>query len=330
MSFIGQLDLFAQQPQLIRHELSATNLNHFTVHAADQPDLESDLIGLRNNRGEVLVSLPGRHNRLVSEQARRRVLLETAFSQGRLLTGLQLLGLKLANVRLIGTERMDLTCATLTNAIVTGGRLWADLRGSTLADMVVSQADWHGCQLTDCHLTGVKVVGSNFQTVSFRRSNLAKAHFQDCQLQMSDLSFCHLHQASLKGSDLSGCDLRHADLTGCDVRGTYLRGISTSVSVLETANLKPIRQRIQHVVLAYPLLKLVWVAALDAGHWQAGSAQSLSDFLSRCLGYRVGAGWQNAHGTTEWIIWQFLRSIQLGERPNSHPLANLLYKWVFL
>ncbi|MCX6213747.1 pentapeptide repeat-containing protein [Spirosoma sp.] len=330
MTLVSQLDLFAQQPQLIRYDLSGTNYSRFTVDDADRPDQESGQIDLRNDRGEVLVSLQSRRNRSVSEQARRRLLLETAFSQGRVLAGLQLPGLKLVQVHLVGTRRMDLTGASLTKALVTAGRMWADLRGSTLTDLAASGVDWHGSQLADCQLTGARVTGSNFQSVSFCRSNLEKAHFLDCQLQMSYLSWCHLHQASLKGSDLSGCDLRYTDLTGCDVRGTYLRGISISVAALEKANLKPIRQRIQHLVLAYPLLKPVWVAALEAGHWQAGSAESLSDFLSRCLGYRVGAGWQNVPGSTEWIIWQFLRSIQTGERPTSHSLANLLYKWVSL
>jgi len=330
MSLVSQLDLFAQQPQLIRYELSGTNHSRFTADDADRPDQESGQIDLRNDRGDVLISLPSRRNRSVSEQARRRFLLEKAFCQGRVLAGLQLPGLRLVHVHLVGNRRMDITCATLPKALVTAGRLWADLRGSTLTDLVASQADWHGSQLADCQLTGVRVTESNFQSVSFRRSNLEKAHFLDCQLQMSDLSGCQLRHASLKGSDLSGCDLRYADLKGCDIRGTYLRGISISVAVLEKANLKPIRQRIQHLVWAYPVLKPVWLAALEAGHWQAGSAESLSDFLTRCLGYRVGAGWQNVHGSTEWVIWQFLRSIQTGERPHSHPLANLLYKWVSL
>lgn len=154
-------------------------------------------------------------------------------------------------------------------------------------------------QLADCQLTGARVTSSNLHSISTRRSNLTKAHFQDCQLRMSEVSFCQLHHANLRGSDLSGCDLRHADLTGCDIRGTDLRGISVSVDALENANLKPIRQRIQHLIQAYPLLKPAWITALETGNWEAGSSINVSDFLSTCLGCRVGAGWQNVHGSTE-------------------------------
>ena len=328
MSSTVQLDLFAQQPQLIRYELSGTNSNRFTVDNMSQFAHELDQVGLVNDRGQSLISLPIRRTRSVSEKTHRRVLLETAFSQGRALAGLKLSGLKLENVHLAGTKRMDLAKATLTNAIFTGGRLWADLQQSTFTALVVTQADWHGCLLPDCQLAGARFLGSTLHSVNFRRSILSKANLQQCQLWMSDLSFCQLQQAKFTGSDLSGCDLRHANLTGCDFRGTVLRGISTTVFDLEKANLRPIRQRVQDLVMAYPSLKPVWVASLEAGHWQAGSAVSLSDFLSQCLGCRVGAGWQNVPGSTEWIIWQFVRSIQSGERPDSHPLAHLLYKWL--
>lgn len=132
MSSIGQLDLFAQQPQVIRYNFSGTTYNRLTGDDSVQPGNESEQFSLHNDRGEVLVSLPGRRNRSVPQQARHRQLLEIAFSQGQTLAGLKLPGLKLAQVHLVGVKRMDLTDAVLPNALVTGGRLWANLRGSML------------------------------------------------------------------------------------------------------------------------------------------------------------------------------------------------------
>ena len=330
MASVIQLDLFGPQSQRIRYGLFSCTDTGTGPGDTGQSVSDADHLRLRNGLGDLLFALPNRRSLPRSEHVRHRILLEGAFAQDRPLSGLQLPGLKLQHVPLAGVKRMEMASANLSGTTFTGGRLWADLRESVLTDMVAISVDWHGSRLTDCHLVGSRVTGSNFQSVSFRRSNLTKDHFQDCQLRMCDFSFCQLRRASLKGSDLSGSDLRQADLTGCDIRGVFLRGASLPVTKLEKANIQPIRQRIQDLALTYPVLIPLWLTALEEGCWLAGSYSSLSEFISACLGRRVGAGWQNIYGSTEWIIWQFLRSIQVGERVTTHSLAHLLHRWLFI
>lgn len=325
----NQLVLFGQRPQPIRYGTNAQGKD---------PVLEKVPTGDARNGAVVKpVSGPG-WGTLVNESGEvlfagrgsQRLLLERSLVSGCTLRGLHAPGANLKCIQLRGSVRFDLAESDWSEACLTGSRVWADLSGSKLSGLTATDSDFHGSRLADCDLSGARLNGSDFGSVSFRRSNLSRSQLQRVRLIMSDLRDCRLTNACLTGSDVSGCDLRGADLTGADIRGVYWRGTTLTATALGTAKMAPIRQRIRHLVQTYPALVHPWLMALEKGRWQANQFNSLSGFLSYQLGYRLGAGWQGIPGSTEWILWQFLRSIQPGRYPATDALAYWLHQWLLV
>ena len=79
-----------------------------------------------------------------------------------------------------------------------------------LTDSHFRYADFEGCQLVGCDLSG-----SSFVNANFFQSNLEK-----CQLLSADLT-----GIQFEGLILSGADLRNAQLDGLDIRKVDLQGV---------------------------------------------------------------------------------------------------------
>lgn len=324
-----QLTLFGQQPQFIRYDTNNQRVDQITEKAslgvaqsgvAPSPVTGPGYAQLVNASGEVLYA--GRGSQLV--------LLERALAHGNNLRGLHAPKANFKHAQLLGPWRFDLTGSNWSEACLTGSRVWADMTGSQLSSLSASNSDFHGSRLAECDLSFARLSGSDLRSVSFRRSNLSRSQLQDVRLMMSDLRDCQLTNVCLTGSDVTGCDLRGADLTGADIRGVCWVGASLTATALGTTKLAPIRHRILHLVKTYPALISPWLTALEKGQWPATQFDSLSGFLSDQLGYRLGAGWQCTPGSTEWIIWQFLRSLQMGRYPATDALAYWLHRWLLM
>ena len=270
-------------------------------------------------------------------------IIENAFAAGLLPASLQLPGARLKGIQLSGTHRIGLPESDLSGADLTHSRIWADLSGSHLRQARFTGSDLHGSRLVGANLTASNLSGTDCRGVVFSGSNLRGARLEGIRARLSDLSGCDLREASLAGADLSGTILRGSDLSQLQLRGAYLSGCSVSVAQLGQASLKPIRNRIDDLLDTYPAIVPVWMNWLRAGHWpiQQGELRGpysasewlpsgLSGLVRQALGHRIGAGWRCHTGGAEWIIWQFVRSIGSGDRPQHSAVAWWLYEWLRL
>jgi uncharacterized protein YjbI with pentapeptide repeats len=145
------------------------------------------------------------------------------------------------------TQRIDLTGADLSDAILTGAELSrADLRSTDL-----SAADLTGANLTRANLAGAKLTGANLSPL-IRASSDAHLDFTPAQLTRAeitslkfwvlsvttyhirtDLTGADLTGAKLGGANLGGADLGGADLGGADLGGADLTGANLTRAKLE-------------------------------------------------------------------------------------------------
>ena len=203
------------------------------------------------------------HDRVARELARRRapavrVLLRLGIKRNFAVA--QLRGLDLRGPDLRGVSFRG---ANLTEALLDGGALQADLSGAVLCDARI-----YGIDLSDLPV-GIALQGAKFRDVrcsnrgrqiavplrgvDLRGADLRAANLRDADLRGVDLRNADLREAILEGADLGGranlqganlsrarlygANLARADLTGADLRDADVRGANLSGADLQLADL---------------------------------------------------------------------------------------------
>jgi uncharacterized protein YjbI with pentapeptide repeats len=140
----------------------------------------------------------------------------------------------------------------------------------------LANADWYlstlcRIEISNCRMTGIRVIGSSIKDASvedckidlaqFRTSNFRDCRFSNCNLRESDF-----YEADLQGVVFSNCDLRGAQISGAklrgtDFRGSQLEGLQVRAEDLQGAIIDPL----QLVALAQDLAHLLGLKVLPVG-----------------------------------------------------------------
>jgi len=91
--------------------------------------------------------------------------------------------------------------------------------------------------LSEIHLSRVKLTEVNFNRATLTRTNLSEADLSYTKLNQVDFREANLRRANLRRADLSRADLRGANLWETDLRGTNLWEADLSGTDLYSANL---------------------------------------------------------------------------------------------
>jgi uncharacterized protein YjbI with pentapeptide repeats len=116
----------------------------------------------------------------------------------------------------------------------------AELRGTTLREADLSQANLSGTDLRKADLSRTNLIGADLRKADLTWANLSGADLSGANLSRSGLYMADLTLANLSGADLSGSDLGAAillntDLTGADLTGCRIYGVSAWGLKLERA-----------------------------------------------------------------------------------------------
>ncbi|WP_405812602.1 MULTISPECIES: pentapeptide repeat-containing protein [unclassified Streptomyces] len=140
---------------------------------------------------------------------------------------------------------------------------YADLRGSDLSGVLLSNfdfhhailaANWENSHLAKCDLSEALLRGANLANVNFYYSNLSRADlghanlsgaairhdttFSNADFSAADLTDADLNHGILTGVKLAKANLTHTNLSGADLRGADLRDVDFSTADLRGADLR--------------------------------------------------------------------------------------------
>lgn len=109
-----------------------------------------------------------------------------------------------------------------------GFRLYADLRGAELNEIVLSgtnlrAADLRGAKLERASLKSALLDGADFRGAGLRATDFSEASLEAADFRRADLWYADFRKSGLQGADFRGANLQFARFAGADLRSSDLR-----------------------------------------------------------------------------------------------------------